>query len=1023
MINLSDKLTAKTIEHIVAESNEIAYHDGDVSSSGNTVADKLTNLSQQVRMISNDEFLIAFIDGLENLLGGIKRDGTWYIPTGIPTDVQTELDTLKDSTSKLIRLGDSDYAWAICDEDENVFLAGKHDGSVYIGKGVPEDVQTLINDINVQITSIQDKLENIEFDEEKNIVINNGVSSKEGFKLYTQEVDPNHSDSNILFSISDKNGNLICTAWKDASFEFENLKVINDIIVNKDLSVKGSFSATTIHADGIATTTDDSEFIYAIVDNNHKVLWGIRNTGNVYSEGITEGARERLNAIESEVSKLEDGLVIANKRGVDWSDRTELRLDIPSVPALVEINGAIPTSKYVSTSGTLKYSDCYGNTFTKEIMWNVQGNISAGFDKKNWGIDLYNSIADDETFEVTFGNWVPQDGFNLKAYISDFWKIRSLGVYRHMEQLSQARPIGIRYPYNTYLGGTYTSQTVDQVLKGGMGTLNGDATCGDLSTGALCHPDGFPVMLYINGNPWGLYTLNLKKSKENYHIIKNDNDAKQLCFGDYMHEVFGRTEVSHWDRGTIITSTAGLEKWDETKDYAIGDIVYDEETFNFEVKGKKSSVTLTRRFRCNAACGPSVKDLYHNSSRPSQINWRQLEVRNPKKTICKEVAYDADGNKTFSFAYYDYDAPMNGEKEYTHELITSADLTQIQAEALGFSKKEYTRTINTRQALDTYSYVLPILGLTFTAQNLLDWGYISLFDETKTYQIDDIVVYDGVIYRFKEAHEAGVWNEAQVQTSTASTIQAQCKKDIFDEHHDLDHNYDFFLVYNDTDYYDSITHNTIYTMYDGKHLVANVYDTDIALGMSSTYTNSFPAVATGLLQSEFCSYLWSYHKDEIKARWAEYRNNGVITEETLESVVWSVVNQVGRKAYEDELNIWPDQPSYRKPVYWRMPAGAMKVNAKGQHVYDETLNKPLTMTDVAKAFSTTTNYVIGNYVIYEDTLYKFIADHTAGEWNAEHVESTTMEAEFDWNATKSYIVMIGLIITVIIILVQLLVVI
>ena len=41
---------------------------------------------------------------------------------------------------------------------------------------------------------------------------------------------------------------------------------------------------------------------------------------------------------------------------------------------------------------------------------------------------------------------------------------------------------------------------------------------------------------------------------------------------------------------------------------------------------------------------------------------------------------------------------------------------------------------------------------------------------------------------------------------------------------------------------------------------------------------------------------------------------------------------------------------------------------------------------VANEFSTSTSYTIGQYVIYEQKLYKFIADHTAGAWNSAHVE-------------------------------------
>ena len=41
MINLSDKLTAKTIDHVVADSHEIEYEKGKTTTKGNTVADEL----------------------------------------------------------------------------------------------------------------------------------------------------------------------------------------------------------------------------------------------------------------------------------------------------------------------------------------------------------------------------------------------------------------------------------------------------------------------------------------------------------------------------------------------------------------------------------------------------------------------------------------------------------------------------------------------------------------------------------------------------------------------------------------------------------------------------------------------------------------------------------------------------------------------------------------------------------------------------------------------------------------------
>jgi hypothetical protein len=67
MINLADKLTAKTVEHLVANSNEIAYSEGDTSTRENkdTVADKLTQLIQSKVYLTEEEYL-ALGDNVRN---------------------------------------------------------------------------------------------------------------------------------------------------------------------------------------------------------------------------------------------------------------------------------------------------------------------------------------------------------------------------------------------------------------------------------------------------------------------------------------------------------------------------------------------------------------------------------------------------------------------------------------------------------------------------------------------------------------------------------------------------------------------------------------------------------------------------------------------------------------------------------------------------------------------------------------------------------------------------------------------
>jgi hypothetical protein len=557
-------------------------------------------------------------------------------------------------------------------------------------------------------------------------------------------------------------------------------------------------------------------------------------------------------------------------------------------------------------------------------MISLQGNISSRFDKKNFSFDLYNSINDDESFDLQFDGWVPQDGYHLKAYISDFWKIRSLCVYRHAEQISQYRPYFNRRPWSSLIGAA--NQTVEEALKGGVGDV-----AGEVNDFALGHPDGFPVMLYYNGIPWGLYTWNLKKNKDNYHITKNDAEGKQLFFGDWMIGVFQRYNTEYWRISNYNLQTVGdIEPWDENKDYEVGDVCYYEETIDFEVGGKTSKVTIRRAFLCRTAYKHDVVDTSYNTYRPSYVMWKELEVRNPKTTICKET----DG----TFQYYDYDSPsdysVTGYYERTHEIISENDLTQKQATALGFSKKEYTRSIAARKTIDAYSYVCPILDTTLTAQNLEDWGF---------------------------------------------STEAEAKKAIFAEHHDVDFNLDFFLVYNDCNYYDSITHNTLYTMYDGKKLFAHLYDTDISMGMSTTYVNSFPAVSSSVLTEgrAFSMYLWTYYSTEIKSRWKELRDAGIISAEAMEKLVWQMVESVGIEAYEEEARLW-SQPSYRSAVYWYMAAGSLQTltdeDGLYYHGYDESLN---TEKDGAETWVSGTSYIVGDIANYKGHSYTCTAAHTS----------------------------------------------
>lgn len=958
----------------------------------------------------SEEFPFAVVDPTDLLVFGVNRDGEMYAAKGQPEETKERFSELE-----AIQPNDSDsMPFAVVTPKGGVALGVTNEGEVYIGKGQPEETKARLAELEPIHSldaeseynyTIIDTNNNLLFGIKKTgeVVIPGGIEDGSlegatGFQVMHNDeyvFAITDKDDKVLFGI-DKKGHSFVNGVNGvaAISQFDNKDFVYAIMDSKENLLFGIKKDGSTYIKSLEYDTnnvlsyiqpfEDHEFIYTILDNAGKVLFGIYQDGSTYiPKGLSADTTDKLNSLTKKVNQLADDLAYLSEHGADWSDMTYLELPIPRVCARVEITGTIPTSKWVQVWGTLTYKDVDGNSFSKPIKWSTQGNISGSFDKKNYSIDLLNSPDPDDEFKVKFGDWVPQDGFHLKAYYSDFWKIRSLVPYRHAEEIAQTRPYYGRYPWDKYKT-LATNQTVADTLAGRILNAKGkEARTGfrddfedvqyDIHTGALGRPDGFPVMLVINGRDYGLYTWNLKKNKDNYMIKKNDDKGEQLFFGDYMTGVFQRYNTEYWaiDNYNLSASqAANYEQWDVTKVYNVGDRCWDEETVNFEVNGNTSSVTIRRLFRCvlahthDANGRPynvktvvdeetGVESLVINENsplrafttlRPSYIHWHRLEVRNPKDTMTVEW----DG----TYSHYDYDSPNDYNDthyyEYTHELVSEDMISQKQATKLidpatgeEFKKKVYTAAVEARKTLETYSFVCPILDTTLTARNYFDWGYL-----TTTYTgLEE----DATDENFQSVYDG-------LSSTVKSNIEKACKKQIFSEHHDTDFNLDFFIVYNDCNYYDSITHNTLYTMYDGKKLYANLYDMDISMGMSSTYINSFPAVASGVLTSGhmFTSYLWTYFKDEIRQRWQTLRNNKSVSLASMQRLVWDLVKSVGEKNYERELQIWT-QPSYRTPVYWRKPAGSLQYLLDEEDDpfyywgYDESINSYSNMPAALKA--------------------------------------------------------------------------
>lgn len=139
----------------------------------------------------------------------------------------------------------------------------------------------------------------------------------------------------------------------------------------------------------------------------------------------------------------------------------------------------------------IKYSSD-GVSFVCSASINVQGATSAGYPKKNYTVRLYTDETLTDKYKVDLG-WGKESKYCLKANYIDSSQARNIVAAQMFAQVVQSRK--------------------------------------DVSAGIAKAPnygvvDGYPVLLYLNGEFHGLYTLNIPKDEWMF-AMKKDSTEKQ----------------------------------------------------------------------------------------------------------------------------------------------------------------------------------------------------------------------------------------------------------------------------------------------------------------------------------------------------------------------------------------------------------------------------------------------------------------------------------------------------------------
>lgn len=335
-------------------------------------------------------------------------------------------------------------------------------------------------------------------------------------------------------------------------------------------------------------------------------------------------------ANETDFTKKLASLGIKVGGPTDWSAKTAIAIKEPSY-AYADISGisALPTGKNSDLHAYIDFYDNAGNYFRKKILLNLQGstsnpkvNLSVSFCEDDW--------IGEETPDITFGNWVAQDEFHLKAFYEDGMRGTAEIAYQLYSKITQ-RSNGYpkAFPLSLYINGTYYGVMSWQIKKqrANMG-LDGKTATNVWLDGTLNDKQ-----LFQNSINWAKFQV--RNPKDLY------NQDGSLYDGDNPQEIMG-TNSKYYDSGTTkMVRTAQAKKYIQKMS------AYCTELATLESKGTNKATMQTeikKRFDTQELINYMVFSLVTNNYDGFSQNWQWFTTDGTKWSV---APYDC--NLTFGY--------------------------------------------------------------------------------------------------------------------------------------------------------------------------------------------------------------------------------------------------------------------------------------------------------------------------------------------------------------------------------------
>lgn len=234
--------------------------------------------------------------------------------------------------------------------------------------------------------------------------------------------------------------------------------------------------------------------------------------GNFYTRGSTvknEGVylEASKDTIAPATPESEDWNVIGGGESVGKVMSRYLSVGLPVGAAILELRGVLPTDTGSNRTPTrmevvLKYDNSVVLSAFADV--SIQGDTSSGHLKKGYAFDMLNGKT--EELKVKFGSWTISDGFHVKAYWGDELLTRDIGCNMLWRQMLDTLP----FP--------------DSWIAPVTIPVDGQGKKYFHQEEAKFITQGFPCVIYHNGDYLGAYIWRQKKNRENYRVVKENSN-------------------------------------------------------------------------------------------------------------------------------------------------------------------------------------------------------------------------------------------------------------------------------------------------------------------------------------------------------------------------------------------------------------------------------------------------------------------------------------------------------------------